>query len=444
MKKLPRVVIVGFPNVGKSSLFNRLLGEKKALVHSLPGMTRDCFSSVCTLYEKKFVLMDTGGFFGSEEEPLSWKVREKAWETSQEADLLLFVLDGKRDLLPAEEELFYSLRKLNKPIYVIVNKVDSPSQETKIGEFYRLGTERIFAISAEHNRNLDELIESLVEVLPISLPAKEEQMPLRIAIVGRINVGKSSIVNRLCGEERLLVSEKPGTTRDSTDTLITRDKQLFCLVDTAGIRKLGHTEDKREQAGIINAKKNIARSDVICLVLDAQEFPTRQDAAIAHLAHESGKPLILALNKWDLIQKAGEHSKSLRESVYRKLDFVNYAPLLFISAKTGKRVVKILDDALEVYKNASKRTGTSQLNNFLAGMNKTHPPLSKNKRKLKVKYMTQIGILPPTFILFAHARASLFPAYERYFIQLLREKFDYWGTPIRLFVRNSRGEFRRK
>jgi len=282
MQKLARVSIIGFPNVGKSTLFNRLLREKKSLVHNLPGMTRDQVSSICCLEDKEFILTDTGGFFDTQEDPLSSLIKKKAWEASLEADLILFVLDGKRELLPAEEELFLTLRKLSKAILVVVNKIDSTMEEQKIGDYYRLGEERVIAISAEHKRNLEDLESAILEALPPSRPRKAELQALKIAVVGRINVGKSSIINRLCGEEKLIVSEIPGTTRDSTDTLIMRNKKPFILVDTAGIRKLSRTRDKREKAGITRAKKNIAQADVICLVLDATHVPTRQDTAIAH------------------------------------------------------------------------------------------------------------------------------------------------------------------
>ena len=437
MKKLAKVAIVGFPNVGKSTLFNRLLKEKKSLVHSLPGMTRDQVSAVCTLKGKTFTLVDTGGFFDDRTDFFSAKVRAKAEEAAEKADILLFVLDGKREFLPAEEELFFSLKKLNKPIFLIVNKIDSLSEEAELGDYFRLGEDRIFAVSAEHKRNLEELESGLFDALPAHVSEKEEVKPLKIAIVGRINVGKSSIVNRLCGEEKLIVSEIPGTTRDSTDTLIFRNKKAFCLVDTAGIRRLSRIRDKREKASIIKAKKDITRADVICLIMDAQEFPTRQDSMIAHLSHDSGKPLLVVLNKWDLIQKNSATSEDFKGRVYQKLDFVNYAPLIFISALSGKRVIKILDLAEQVYANGQKRINTPRLNKYLSWINENHTPLSKSKRRVKIKYMTQKRILPPTFILFTHSRVSLAPAYEKLFIHLLREEFDFWGTPIRLVLRSS-------
>jgi len=434
---MKKVAIVGFPNVGKSTLFNRLLKRKKSLVHSLPGMTRDQVSSICKLDNKEFVLVDTGGFFDSKGDLLSSQVKKKAWEASKEADILLFVLDGKRELLPAEEDLFFSLKKLNKPIFVIVNKIDSPYEEKNLGDFFRLGEEQIFAISAEHKRNLEYLEENIIDVLPEPSLEKNDTDPLKIAVVGRINVGKSSIVNRLCGQEKLIVSEIPGTTRDSTDTLISRNKKTFCLVDTAGIRKLSRTRDKREKASIIKAKKDIIQADVISLIVDAQECPTRQDTAIAHLAQESGKPMLIALNKWDLIPKDSKSSEEFKRRIFEKLDFVSYAPLLFISALSGQRVVKILDIAEQVYSNACKKVSTSKLNNFLSWINSNHPPVSREKRRIKIKYMTQKKILPPTFILFTHSKCSLAPSYKKFLIRLIHEKFDYLGTPIRLLLKQN-------
>ncbi len=437
MKKTITVAVVGFPNVGKSTLFNRLLKKKKSLVHSLPGMTRDQVPARCQLAQKSFMLIDTGGFFDFQEDPFSWQVKQKAWEASQAADILLFVLDGKRGLLPGEEELFLSLKKLNKPILIVINKVDTPREENQLGDFYRLGEEKILAISAEHKRNLEILEENLLEILPSSTEKEEELQCLSIAIVGRINVGKSSLVNRLSGEERLIVSEIPGTTRDSTDTLIRRNKKRFCLIDTAGIRKLSRTRDKREKAGIIKAKKDIEKADVVCMVLDAQEFPTRQDMAIAHLAYESGKPLIISLNKWDLISKKTHTHQEFQNRIYRKLDFVSYAPVVFISALSGQRIIKILDLAEQVYANGKKIIPTSRLNKFLSWMNANHPPISNKKGKIKMKYMVQKGILPPSFILFSHSLASLDSAYEKFFLKKLNDEFDFIGTPLSLSLKKS-------
>jgi len=437
VKKPIKVAIVGFPNVGKSTLFNRLLKQKRSLVHSLPGMTRDQIPAFCRLANKSFILIDTGGFFDSQGDPFSSQVKQKAWEASQMADVLLFVLDGKRGMAPGEEELFFLLKKMDKPIFVVINKIDTSREEDQIGDFYRLGEEEIILISAEHKRNLDYLEERIIDILPLSADRDAETKPLQIAIVGRINVGKSSVVNRLSGEKRLIVSEIPGTTRDSTDTLIRRNKKTFCLIDTAGIRKMSRTKDKREKAGIVKAKKDIGHADVVCLILDAMEFPTHQDTAIAHLAHDSGKPLIMALNKWDLIQKETQSHKESHDRIYRKLDFVSYAPLVFISALSGQRIVKILDLSEEVFANGEKKIPTPRLNKFLKKMNTKHPPVSRNRKKIKLKYMVQKGILPPSFIIFTHSQASLDSAYEKFFLKKLYEEFDFLGTPLRLTLKKS-------
>lgn len=437
MKPFPQVAILGFPNVGKSTLFNRLLRKKKALVHSLPGMTRDAVSALGVLGGKRFILTDTGGLADDEAPPIAAAVGEKAWAAARKSDIVLLVLDARRELSPAEEELYLSLRKLGKTVLVVLNKIDSGVQESRTGEYFnRLKGAPIYAVSAEHRRNLDELEEGLARLLPGQEEAGEPLPLLRLAIIGRINVGKSSLINRLCGDERLLVSPAPGTTRDSTDTLVVRNGKLFSLVDTAGIRRLSRTRDEREQAGIIKAKKDIGRADVLCLVMDAQEFPTHQDAAIAHLAAESGKPLLLALNKWDLIPR-GESSQTLKNIIYERLSFVDYAPLLFVSALDGKNVVKILDLAEEVLASASRRVETSRLNDFLAEFAAARQPLTRTGQRLKFRYMTQKSIRPPTFIVFAHQASALKPASEKFFIQTLRKKFDLWGTPLRLVIRKS-------
>src|SRR4030066_954347 len=437
MKTLPQVAIVGFPNVGKSPLFNRLLGRKESSAPSLPGMARDAVAALGELRGKRFILTDTGGLWGPPAAPLAAAVAEKAWGTARKADVILLVLDGKRNLAPAEEELFLSLRKLGKPVIAVLNKIDSELQESRLGDYFnRLKTAAIVAVAAENRRNLDELEEALAPLLPGSPAEMEGLRPLRVAVIGRINVGKSSIINRLCGEERLIVSSAPGTTRDSTDTYAVRNKKVFCLVDTAGLRRLSRTRDQREKAGIIRARKDISRADVLCQVLDAGEFPTRQDMTIAHLAYESGKPLLLALNKWDLIP-TGASPQVVKACVFRGMPFVSYAPLVFVSALTGKGVVKILDQAEEVYERGSQKVDTPRLNEFLAWINSTRPPLTRPKRSSKIKYMTQKGIRPPTFILFTHTPAALLPAYEKWFIQALRERFGLWGKPLRLVLRES-------
>jgi len=436
--KLPRVVIVGFPNVGKSTLFNRILGRRKSLVHADPGMTRDSLTAECTLDDRRFNLVDTGGLFGVADEPLSDQVRARALAEAAAADLVLFVLDGKRDIASAEQELYLQLKRRGLPILLVANKFDSPRQEESMtADYYRLGETNVHFVSAEHNINIGALEEAIVAALPPGGPGAAAEKPLRIAIVGRTNVGKSSIVNRLAGDERLIVSEVPGTTRDSTDTLLVRDGKPFCLVDTAGIRRMAATEDGREKAGIVRAKANIRDADVVCLVLDVQEFPTRQDARIAQLALESGRPLIIVINKWDLVDKAVIRPDAVRDRVFRKLSFVSYAPLLYISARTGQRIVKILDTAEQLYRGGTIKVETSKLNAFLARMTEAHPPRLKSGARAKLRYITQKGVSPPTFILFLGSKGPLSPTYERHFMESLRQEFGFTGTPLRLIVRTS-------
>ncbi|HEK86264.1 MAG TPA: ribosome biogenesis GTPase Der [Candidatus Aminicenantes bacterium] len=444
---MPRVVILGFPNVGKSTLFNRLLGQRKALVHSLPGMTRDLITGIATVEGKEYLLIDTGGFADEQADPLLAKVREKAWEAAQKGDILIFLIDGKRSLTPGEEKLFIELKKLNKHLLVVVNKVDNPELEPDLSDYYRLGSDELILISAEHKINLGYLQGKIAELLPQApgelkdeertVKIEPAERPLKIAIVGRVNVGKSSLVNRLCGEERLLVSEVPGTTRDSIDTLINRSQKTYCLIDTAGIRKFSGTKDSREKASIIRAEKNIEEADVICLVMDVQEFPTRQDAHIASLAFKSGKPMIIALNKWDLVDKSKVNPDEVIRHAFNRLHFVDYAPVIFVSAKTGQRVVKILDLAEEVYKSASKKIETSTLNSFWEKFSREYPPKTKDGSFLKVKYILQRGVRPPSFILFGHGRGPLLPAYEKYLSDVFRRQFGFSGTPIRFSLRKS-------
>jgi GTP-binding protein len=448
---MARVVILGFPNAGKSTLFNRLVGRRKALVHSMPGMTRDRVSAVCRSGEAEYEIVDTGGFFDGGGEPLAVKVKAAAWDAARTADVLILVLDGQAGLTPAEEELYRDMKRLDRPLLVAVNKVDTEARRQEMGDYYRLGAGRLFFISAEHRLGIGRLAEAIVAALPepgirrggraedvCAATEAREPKPLKIAIVGRVNVGKSSLANRLCGEERFIVSELPGTTRDSSDILIRRGTKAYRLIDTAGIRKLGRVSDVRESAGVIKAKKNIPFADVICLVLDAREFPTRQDAAVARIAFESGKPLVIALNKWDLVPEDRVSLARVRDIVFSRLDFVSYAPLVTVSALTGKRVIRILDLAERVYPRGQTMIPTAKLNKFIASMNADRPPVSKAGRRFTVKYATQKGILPPTFVLFTTSPAAFAPAYEKFFVQKMREAFGLEGTPVRLLLRSGK------
>lgn len=441
MMRLPTVAIIGFPNVGKSTLFNRLVRQKKALVHSLPGMTRDRVAASAEIGDRRVEFMDSGGLIDVQDkaEPLAVRVHEMAWEGARRADVLLLVLDGIRGLLPAEQDLYKELKKLNKPLLVAVNKIDAEWKAPEQTDFYSLGEKHLLFVSAEHKLNIGALEEAILEALPAGRPAPEEDVrrPLRIAIAGRVNVGKSSLANRLCGEERFIVSELPGTTRDSTDVLIRHGDKAYRLIDTAGIRKLTKTVDERESAGIIKTRKNIDQADVIVLVLDALEFPTRQDTAVAALALESGRPLVVAVNKWDRVLEGAITQKEIETMVFQRLDFIGYAPVITVSALTGKNVVKLLDEAERVWASGQRTVTTVVLNKFLKEIHVTHAPLSKTGRRFKIKYMTQAGTLPPTFRLFGSSGGGFAPAYEKFFEQRLRREFGFEGNPIRLMLQSS-------
>ncbi len=438
MRKLPTVVILGFPNVGKSTLFNRLLRRKLAIVHRLPGMTRDCVPALGRFNGKPCFLVDTGGFFDAAADPLAEKIKEMAWKEACAADLILLVLDGRRELLPAEQELYVSLKKLGRPLFIVVNKVDTAEIELKAADYFRLTGEATFFVSAEHRRNLDRLEEAIASRLPEGVQA-EEIKPIRLAIIGRVNVGKSSLINRLCGQERLIVSELPGTTRDLVETYLFRSGRLFSLVDTAGLRRLARVKDEREKASVVVTRQRISQADVLALVMDVTEFPTRQDLAIARLAFASGKPLVMALNKWDLVlpEERDRVARILRLTVEERMEFVSYAPLLLVSAKTGKGVFSLLDEAAKVLEQAGRRLETHELNVFLEKIKRERPPLWEEGSGIKARYMTQVAAFPPTFVLFVNRRSRLLPAYEKFFLNQLRQTFDLWGTPVKLRIKEG-------
>jgi GTP-binding protein len=436
----PRVVIVGYPNAGKSTLFNRLLRQKKALVHSLPGMTRDLVAGETLLAGRRVELVDTGGFLDSPAEPFSSQVKAKAWAAAKSADVVLLLLDGQRGLLPVEEDLLRSLRRLGRPFVVAVNKVDTEREKPELGEYYKLGAPHLLFISAEHKLGIGALESAVAGLLPPPPEGEEieEPRPLRIAIIGRTNVGKSSLVNRLCGRERAIVSELPGTTRDSTDVLIRRGGKAYLLIDTAGIRRFGKVGDGRESAGVVKARKNIPQADVLCLVLDTAEFPARQDGTVASLALDSGKPLLIVLNKWDLAGGEAVDMDVVERALWSRLDFVNYAPVLPVSALSGKNVGRILPLAERVFENGQKLIGTAALNRFVSVLNAENPPMTRKGVRFALKYVTQKTVLPPTFVAFANAREPMAPAYEKYLIQRMRREFGFEGTPVRILLRGPR------
>jgi GTP-binding protein len=436
----PVVAIVGRPNVGKSTLFNRMARGKKAIVENEPGVTRDRNYTDVTWDDKNFTLIDTGGFEPVSKDRIFLQMREQCQLAMDEADAILFVMDGKDGLMPADREITDLLRRQEKPVFYVVNKIDGPKHEEKALEFYRLGVEPIYSISAEHRYGVDDLLDDIVKILPESTEEEEDKQTTRVAVIGRPNVGKSSLINRLLGYKRVLVDDVPGTTRDSIGTPFSRDGKKYVLVDTAGIRRKSRISLRLEQYSIVEALRTIDQCDVAVLVLDSQQGVTDQDAHIGGFIHEKGKGCVLLMNKWDLIEKDSKTMAESEERVFEKLKYLSYAPVLFISALTGQRINKMLEAVDRVAGEARKRIPTSTLNKrFGSWVDKVPPPLYRNRR-VHLNYITQVSTAPPTFVISTNTPDGIHFSYERYLINKMREVFGFEGVPLRLhFRKKNRG-----
>ena len=437
MSKRPLVVIAGLPNVGKSTLFNKLIGRRKAIVHRLAGMTRDSVREKVIHEERIFDLADTGGFF-EEEGEMILLTREKAMDVAREAQLALLVLDGRREVLPLERELYRLLKKIGIPILVVVNKTENVPPE-KIDSFLTEKNpfnEEALAVSAEHSEGLYELLDTIVEKVTAPDIGEDNDHPLKVAIVGKTNVGKSSLLNALSGKERAIVSAEPNTTRDVLDELVVFNKQPFLIMDTAGIRKLKKLTDERAKAAIIKAEKTIPEADVVLFILDAGRPFTRQDQEIARLIHESGKPVATILNKWDLAVEKSTPG-DLEELYKESFPFLLYSPRLLTSAISGKNLPKIWELLLRVYENYGRRIPTPELNRVFAELHNKTPLLTVNSDALKVKYVTQVHAKPPVFVLFSSRAEKLMPSAEKYLDSFFRQCFPFEGTPLRFVVRKK-------
>jgi len=436
----PIIAIVGRPNVGKSTVFNRIARGKKAIVADEPGVTRDRNYADVKWEGSVFTLIDTGGFEPVSKDRIFVQMREQCQLAIDEADVIFFIMDGKDGLTPSDREIADILRRQNKTVFFIVNKIDGPIHEEKAYEFYGLGTERIYSISAEHRYGLDELMDEVVKILPRWTEEKWNEGASRVAVIGRPNVGKSSLINRLLGYRRVLVDEAPGTTRDAIDTFFERDGKKYVLIDTAGIRRKSRISLKLEKYSIVEALRTIDRCQVAVLLLDPKEGVTDQDAHIGGFIHEKGKGCILVVNKWDLIEKDSQTMVQFKKRVYEDLKYLSYAPILFISALTGQRVPKILDLVDEVGEQAKKRIPTSQLNKLFGQWVEHHPPPLHKNRNVKLNYITQVSSGPPTFNIYANFPEGIHFSYERYLINQMREAFGFQGVPIRLqFRKKSKG-----
>jgi GTP-binding protein len=433
LARLPVIALVGRPNTGKSTLFNRLTRSRRALVAPMPGVTRDRNIGVATLDGRRVLVVDTGGFEADEHEEMGRAVRAQALLAAQEADAVIVVVDGRAGLNPLDRLLFERLRPLAQPVLVAVNKIDTGGQAALVDEFYRLGVERLYAISAEHGVNVDELVTDVLARLPAAdEPESSGDAPTAVAIIGRPNVGKSSLLNRLVGYERAIVSAVPGTTRDALDTPVTHAGREYLLVDTAGVRRRARVQAHVERASVVRALRALERAEVALLVIDAVEGMTEQDARVAGYAWERGRAVILVVNKWDAVASEGRDAKALRARIDHRYPSLAVVPKLFLSARTGRGVQQVwgaIDAVAEQYR---RRLPTPKLNQILGRAVAQQPPPMVQGVRPRFFYATQTATAPPTVVIFSSAPQRVAPAYERYLQNQYRAAFGLSGTPLRL------------
>ncbi|RXM73986.1 ribosome biogenesis GTPase Der [Clostridium tetani] len=434
----PIVAIVGRPNVGKSTLFNKLAGKRIAIVEDTPGVTRDRIYAQADWLNHNFTIIDTGGIEPESEDIIVAQMRRQAEMAIEMADVIMFIVDGKEGLTPADNEVALMLRKSKKPIVLVVNKIDRIEEEDNMYEFYNLGIGEPTTISASQALGLGDMLDKIVENFPKGYQDEEEDEYIRIAFVGKPNVGKSSLINKILGEERNIVSNIPGTTRDAIDSFLERDEDKFILIDTAGLRRRSKVKDQIERYSTVRTYAAIDRADVCILLIDAEEGISEQDKKIIGYAHELNKALMVVVNKWDLIEKETNTMNRFKKELQSELSFMSYAPYIFISAKTGQRVGKVLDLAKECYTNYSKRISTGVLNDVIskAVMMKEPPIVAMNR--LKIYYVTQVATKAPTFVFFVNDPRTLHFSYERYLENQLRQSFDFTGTGIKMEFRERK------
>ncbi len=434
----PIVAIVGRPNVGKSTLFNKLAGKRIAIVQDTPGVTRDRIYAEAEWLNYKFTMIDTGGIEPESEDIIISQMRRQAQIAIEMANVIIFLVDGKEGLAPADEEVAQMLRKSKKPVVLVVNKIDKLKDEDNAYEFYNLGIGDPVTISSSQALGLGDMLDRVVEHFKDDKSDGEEDERINIAFVGKPNVGKSSLINKLLGEERLIVSNIPGTTRDSIDSYVNTDFGEFTLIDTAGLRRKSKVKEEIERYSVIRTYASIERADVCILMIDATEGISEQDQKIIGYAHDLNKAILVIVNKWDLVEKDDKTMDKFKKELKVNLSFMAYAKYLFISAKTGQRVVKVLQIAKECYDNYTKRVKTGVLNDVISqAIMMKEPPIVGTKR-LKIYYVTQIGTKPPTFVFFVNDPACIHFSYQRYLENQLRENFDFQGTGIKLEFRERK------
>jgi len=460
---LPVVAIVGRPNVGKSTLFNRLVGERVAIVEDIPGTTRDRVYGVAEWNGRRFTVVDTGGLELEPGTHIEERVQDQARVAIEESDLVLFVVDAAAGIAPLDHEVADRLRRAGKPTILVVNKADNPRREHEGAEFYALGFEPTIAVSAQHGRSTGDLLDLVVEALPPAEPgegtpeasvydeadlaegdlaelAETEMGPPRVAIVGRPNTGKSTFINRVLGEERMIVSDLPGTTRDPVDSAVMVDGEPMILVDTAGIRRRGSVDRGIERYSVLRAMKAIERADVAIVMIDATEGYTAQDAHVVGHVLEAAKGIVLVMNKWDALEKDGHTADDWLKTLRREAPYLAWADIVFASAQTGQRVERILHEARRVAEERFRRIPTGELNRLVTDAVRAHPPAHVRNRQPKILYATQVAIGPPTFVIFVNDPELIHFSYRRYLENRIRAEYGFLGTPIKLIFRQRVSE----
>ena len=433
------VAIVGRPNVGKSTLFNRLTAARTAIEEKVPGVTRDRLYGIAEWQNQSFILVDTGGLSFEHTDPLIRQVHDQAELAIEEASLILFLLDGREGLNPLDQEIAHLLRRSGKPVIPVVNKIDHPAASVGVSSFYSLGMGEPLSLSAAHGRGTGDLLERICELLPEERGAGDaDAETIRVAVIGRPNAGKSQLINTILGQERVIVSDTPGTTRDAIDTPFEFGGSTFTLIDTAGVRRKSKVKEAVEYYSVLRAFKAVERADVALLLIDAQQGSSEQDQRLAGYAEKAGRGLIIGVNKWDLVSDGKEARRKWLDQIRRNFAFASYAPVIFISALTGSRVKQLFPLITQLHGELYKRISTSLLNELVSDALAVNPPTSTKGKQLKIYYATQVSSRPPTFAFFVNNPRLVHFSYRRYLENRLREAFDFNGVPLRLNFRARR------
>ena len=437
----PVVAIIGRPNVGKSSFFNALLGERVSIVHDQPGVTRDRIYATAKWRERDFLLIDTGGIEPEADDVLLKSMRAQAQVARETADVIVFMCDLKAGLTASDHDIAIMLRKSKRPVIVCVNKVDHVGTlPAELYEFYNLGLGEVYPISASHRLGVGELLDAIYDHFPKENEGGDDEETIRVALIGKPNAGKSSLSNKMAGEDRSIVSDIPGTTRDAIDSLIVNSHGSYTIIDTAGLRKKSRIEDSVEKYSMLRSLAAIERANVCVIMIDASEGVTEQDTKVAGYAHNAGKACIIAVNKWDLIEKTTGTLETQERLIRERFAFMSYAPVIFISAKTGQRVDKLFEMISQVHEQSGKRLTTGMLNDLLAEATAMVPTPQDKGKHLKIYYGTQVATHPPQFVLFINDKELMHFSYERYLENQFRKNFGFIGTPIRFYLRMKEKE----